>query len=126
MWKKRSKDLKNMDIRKALADAEMKLSDLARVMNKEPDQIYHLLWYRELTQNEKDGILKAIKKYHRQPDQVISTVRVRNLPEQIESGWMVCRPNMGRLWYYGIYDTEDRAFEVSVELGNGVILEVSA
>jgi len=115
-----------MDIRQALTDAEMKLSDLARVMNKEPDQIYHLLWYRELTQNEKDGMFKAIKKYRREPDQVISTVRVKNLPEQIESGWMVCRPNMGRLWYYGIYDTEEQAFNASVELGNGVILEVSA
>lgn len=115
-----------MDIREALAAAEMKLSDLARVMNKEPDQIYHLLWYRELTQNEKDGMFKAIKKYRREPDQVISTVRVLNLPSQISDGFMVCRLNMGRLWYYGIYDTEEKAFDMSVALGNGVILEVSA
>lgn len=117
--------LKNMDIREALADAEMKLSDLARVMNREPDQIYHLLWYRELTQNEKDGMFKAIKKYHREPDQIVSVVRIQNLPAQHQKGWIVARQNDGKLWYWGIYDTEDRAEMVAKQLGSGIVLEVS-
>ena len=52
-------------------------------------------------------------------------VRIKNAPERFHGLYVVARRDWNAdLWYYGSYDTEDRAREVSKELGNGVILEV--
>ena len=57
------------------------------------------------------------------------TVRtfVKNCPVSIienEDKVMVARLVDSELWYYGMYDTWERAKEVAKELGNGVVLEV--
>jgi hypothetical protein len=52
---------------------------------------------------------------------------VKNCPVSIigsESTVMVARLVDTELWYYGLYDTWERAEEVAKELGNGVVLEV--
>lgn len=59
---------------------------------------------------------------------MIVNVKVNNTPSKIHKGFMVARLDIreGRasLWYYGTYDTEERAHEVASELGNGVVMEV--
>lgn len=56
-------------------------------------------------------------------DRVIDTkVCVMNCPEKLRIGYMVARLVNATLWYYGLYDSMERAAEVAVELGNGVIL----
>lgn len=37
---------------------------------------------------------------------------------------MVARLVDAELWYYGVYDTWERAEEVAKELGNGVVFEI--
>ena len=52
---------------------------------------------------------------------------VKNCPVSIienEDKVMVARLVGSELWYYGLYDTWERAKEVAKELGNGVVLEV--
>ena len=52
---------------------------------------------------------------------------VKNCPVSIigsESTVMVARLVDGELWYYGLYDTWERAEEVAKELGNGVVFEI--
>ena len=52
---------------------------------------------------------------------------VKDCPVSIirsESTVMVARFVDTELWYYGLYDTWERAKEVAKELGNGVVLEV--
>lgn len=50
-------------------------------------------------------------------------VCVKNCPDkELKTGYLVARLVDAVLWYYGIYETMDRAAEVAVELGNGVIL----
>lgn len=55
-------------------------------------------------------------------------VKVNNTPLSIirSSGkFVVARDVNGALWYYGTYETEERANEVVEELGDGVILETA-
>ena len=47
---------------------------------------------------------------------------VKNAPAVIKSGFVVARQFDGDLWYYGTYETEERAYDVAQELGNGVVL----
>lgn len=52
---------------------------------------------------------------------------VKNCPVSIiesDSTVMVARLVDGELWYYGLYDTWERAEEVAKELGNGVVFEI--
>jgi len=52
---------------------------------------------------------------------------VKNCPLSIirsESTVMVARLVDAELWYYGLYDTWERAEEVAKELGNGVVFEI--
>lgn len=59
-------------------------------------------------------------------DRVIDTkVCVMNCPEELHIGYMVARLVNATLWYYGLYNTMERAAEVAVELGNGVILGIN-
>lgn len=52
-------------------------------------------------------------------------VRIKNLPNYPLAGYIVARLVSGELWYYGCYETEERAKKVVEELGNGLIVEVS-
>lgn len=50
---------------------------------------------------------------------------ILNCPDKpIQTGYVVARVVDGHLWYYGTYDTADRAAEVSSEIGNGVYFGV--
>ena len=54
---------------------------------------------------------------------------VKNCPVSIigsDSTVMVARLVDNELWYYGLYNTWERAEEVAKELGNGVVLEVES
>ena len=54
-----------------------------------------------------------------------ANVEIFNTPSyELKGGWTVARNCDAELWYYGCYDTEERAKEVAMELGNGVVLEV--
>lgn len=59
-------------------------------------------------------------------DKVVNAkICVMNCPEEIRIGYMVARLVNATLWYYGLYDSMERAAKVAVELGNGVILGIS-
>lgn len=52
-------------------------------------------------------------------------VAVNNCPDKdLGIGYMVARLVDSNLWYYGFYNSMDRAAKVAVELGNGVILGI--
>ena len=51
-------------------------------------------------------------------------VGVNNMPAHPTKGFMVARCVMGSLWYYGTYDTQEKACNVAYELENGVVLFV--
>lgn len=54
---------------------------------------------------------------------------VKNCPIDIiesDSTVMVARLVDNELWYYGLYDTWDRAEIVAKTLGNGVVLEIDS
>ncbi len=56
------------------------------------------------------------------------TAEVKNMPYQIlKDGYLVVRrdENNASLWYYGFYQDLDRAQEIAVEIGNGIVLEIS-
>ena len=57
-------------------------------------------------------------------EKVYATVKVNNLPAHIELGYMVVRQVKGELWYYATYDTEEKAKEVAIEIGNGMWFKV--
>ena len=41
-----------------------------------------------------------------------------------KEGYLVVRrDNDSALWYYGLYDFEETAREVAIEIGNGLVLE---
>ena len=54
--------------------------------------------------------------------------KINNTPKDIEgkTGFIVARRDdyTAKLWYYGRYDTEARAYEVAKELDNGIVLEL--
>lgn len=52
-------------------------------------------------------------------------VRILNLPTYDLSRYVVVRYHGGNLWFFGTYEDENRAWEVSGTLGNGVVFEVS-
>lgn len=50
-------------------------------------------------------------------------VAVNNCPDkEFGVGYMVARLVNSNLWYYGFYDTMDRAAEVATSLENGLVL----
>lgn len=58
-------------------------------------------------------------------DRIINAkVCVMNCTNELKTGFMVARLVNATLWYYGLYNTMERAAEVAVELGNGVILGI--
>lgn len=53
-------------------------------------------------------------------------VAVNNCPDKdFGIGYMVARLVDSNLWYYGFYDTMNRAVEVAVALGNGLVLGIN-
>lgn len=53
-------------------------------------------------------------------------VCVMNCPDrEFRVGYMVARLVDATLWYYGFYDTMNRAVEVAVALGNGLVLGIN-
>ena len=47
-------------------------------------------------------------------------VKVNNLEEYaFNHNYIVVRLVNGEFWFYGAYDTEERANEVAIEIGNG-------
>lgn len=52
-------------------------------------------------------------------------ITINNLPTQIEPGaYMVARYHGFELWYFGQYETPDRAKEVCQDLGNAIFMKV--
>lgn len=54
------------------------------------------------------------------------TLNVNNVPVIGKSGYMVVTNDHGKLWYYGLYKTVDRAKEVVAEDGDKFIIKVDA
>ena len=51
--------------------------------------------------------------------------KINNMPESKKHGYMVVRRDAdSSLWYYGTYSSDEKAYEVAVETGNGIVLEV--
>lgn len=58
---------------------------------------------------------------------MIVEVNIQNVPEYAkEDGYIVARLVDAELWFYGCYDTEERAIEVARQLENGVVCKVVA
>lgn len=60
-------------------------------------------------------------------DNVLVRAFIRNLPVSFgsySSGFIVARLDGIKLWYYGIYDSKERAENVAREIGNGVVFEL--
>lgn len=57
---------------------------------------------------------------------IVNKVCVMNCPQDKEFGvgYMVVRVVDSVLWYYGFYNTMDRAVNVAVGLGNGLVLGI--
>ena len=53
-------------------------------------------------------------------------VKINNAPDGLDSenGYEVARYVDGKLWHYGIYESEKRARCVAEEIGNGLVLKV--
>lgn len=50
---------------------------------------------------------------------------VMNMPDHpLGTGYLVVRLCDMVLWYYGFYDSYDRALNAAVEIGNGLVLGV--
>ena len=50
---------------------------------------------------------------------------INNMPSQrMNHGFLVARVVNGELWYYGLYDLNDRADKAAAEIGNGIVVEV--
>lgn len=51
--------------------------------------------------------------------------KVKNTPKDVKTGWVVARRDdyTAELWYYGTYETEERATNIALELENGIVLE---
>lgn len=54
---------------------------------------------------------------------VVAKIVIRNLPEHEVEGYVVVRKDGTDLWYYGVYDTRERAQGIAEKLGNGLVLE---
>lgn len=53
---------------------------------------------------------------------------VNNMPHPImQPGFLVVRrdDHNASLWYYGFYNKIEQAYEAAMEIGNGIVLEVS-
>ena len=56
---------------------------------------------------------------------VDAKVSVKNLPDKpLGTGYMVVRICNLVLWYYGFYDSYERALQAADEIGNGIVLGV--
>lgn len=52
-------------------------------------------------------------------------IEINNMPRYYEHGYVVARRDAdASLWFYSIYQVKEKAHEVAVEIGNGIVLEV--
>lgn len=60
---------------------------------------------------------------------MIVKLDIKNLPpvERLKGNFIVARRDdyTAKLWYYGTYETEERAYDVALELENGIVCERS-
>ena len=56
-------------------------------------------------------------------ERIKADVVVRNLPSYELREFTVFRAIDAELWFYGSYETRERAREVALELGNGIIID---
>lgn len=59
------------------------------------------------------------------------TAIINNVPKSVQSGkydgwFMVVRrdEDNASLWYYGIYEDDQKAVDVAVEIGNGIVVQI--
>lgn len=52
------------------------------------------------------------------------TIEINNFPKNKTSGFTVCRLNMNQLWFWGIFDTKEKADRCAEQLENGVVVYV--
>ena len=55
------------------------------------------------------------------------TAKIKNIPDNFDLGsigWMVVRRMDADLWYYGFYEDEEKAYQVAMEIGNGVVVKL--
>lgn len=56
---------------------------------------------------------------------ISGTLRINNLPDMTDkSGYMVVTNDHGDLWYYELYETEERANQAVSEYDNKFIVKV--
>ena len=53
---------------------------------------------------------------------IYGKVVIKNL-SKVTYGFIVARLVDCELWYYGVYETQERAEEVAEALGNGVVIQ---
>lgn len=54
----------------------------------------------------------------------LCALKLNNLPSYELHQYSVFRYVEGELWFYGSYETSDRADNVATKLGNGLVIEV--
>lgn len=55
---------------------------------------------------------------------MIVNAEIKNAPENVGKGFIVVRVSEDTsLWWYGIYETKERAKKAASEIGNGIVLE---
>lgn len=59
------------------------------------------------------------------------TAIINNVPKSVQSGkydgwFMVARRDESNasLWYYGVYEDDQQAVDVAVEIGNGIVVQI--
>ena len=59
------------------------------------------------------------------------TAIINNVPKDVQNGkydgwFMVVRrdENNASLWYYGIYEDDQKAMDVAVKIGNGIVVQI--
>ena len=57
---------------------------------------------------------------------VFGKIEIYNMPDikSMEHGFVVVRQDSGKLWFWGIFSAKEKAEDVAIELGNGVVIEV--
>ena len=54
---------------------------------------------------------------------ITADIDIQNMPRNINHNYLVVRQVDGDVWYYGQYDSEAKAKEVAIEIGNGLVIE---
>ena len=55
------------------------------------------------------------------------TAKIKNIPDNFDLGsigFMLLRQINTELWFYGFYETEEKAKQAALEIGNGVVVRL--